>query len=355
MKLAHVRSARAQPRGLGAPRGAMSSTATPRSDHTSPRPRSAYAPRVSAPDTLGKVEWLDIRAVWPNEAVSFTPWLLDNPDVLGDTLGIEVQLEEAEHSVGGFSLDLIGRDLKHEARLIVENQIEQSDHRHLGQLLTYTAGTDAATIVWIARAFRDEHRVALDWLNEHTGEEIRFFGVAVRALRIGDSAPAPFFELVAKPNTWQKSVRRIADSQSPEASAYRAFWAPLRDELLRERPEVLVGRAEPKSLWFTINSPIPKSWIQGEIGAGELRGVLELSTGDREENLNLLAQLEAQRDALEEVLGPLEFNPGTHRCKILRRYTWQGRLIDQLDRHDEARAWFRQTINDFRSAFEAVA
>ncbi|MBM2822711.1 MAG: hypothetical protein HW413_1457 [Thermoleophilia bacterium] len=130
---------------------------------------------MSTPEALGKVDWLDIRAVWPNEATSFTPWLLDNADVLGDTLGLEIQLEEAEHSVGGFSLDLIGRDLTHEARLIVENQIEQSDHGHLGQLLTYTAGTDAATIVWIARGFRDEHRVALDWLNEHTGEDIRFF------------------------------------------------------------------------------------------------------------------------------------------------------------------------------------
>jgi len=306
------------------------------------------------PEALGKVDWLDIRAVWPNEATSFTPWLLDNADVLGDTLGLEIQLEEAEHSVGGFSLDLIGRDLTHEARLIVENQIEQSDHGHLGQLLTYTAGTDAATIVWIARGFRDEHRVALDWLNEHTGEDIRFFGVAVKALRIGESQPAPFFELVAKPNSWQKSVRRIAESQSPEASAYRAFWAPLRDEFLRERPELLSGRADPKSLWFTINSPIPKTWIQGEIGSGELRG-LEISTGDREENLRLLALLEARRDDLERVLGSLEFKSGTHRCRIVRRYAWEGKLIDQLDRHDEARTWFKQTIIVFRHAFEAVA
>lgn len=310
---------------------------------------------MSTPEALGRVEWLDIRAVWPHEAMAFTPWLLDNADILGETLGIEVQLEQAEHSVGGFSLDLIGRDLTHDVRLIVENQIELSDHSHLGQVLTYTAGTDAATIVWIARGFRDEHRVALDRLNEHTGEEIRFFGVAVRALRVADSAPAPFFELIAKPNTWQKSVRRVADSHSPAAAAYRDFWAPLRDEILRERPELLAGRAEPKSIWFPINSPIPKSWIQGEIGAGELRVLFEIDTGHRDGNLNLLAELEARRDALEDALGPLEFNPGTHRSKILRRYAWQGKLIDQPDRHDEARAWFGQTIKDFRRAFESVA
>lgn len=310
---------------------------------------------MSTPEELGRVEWLDVRGVWPNEATSFTPWLLINAELLGETLGIEVQLEEAEHSVGGFSLDLIGRDLTHEARLIVENQIEQSDHSHLGQLLTYTAGTDAATIVWIARSFREEHRVALDWLNEHTGEDIRFFGVAVKALRVGESTPAPFFELVAKPNTWQKSVRRIAEAQSPDAAAYKEFWAPLRDEIFRDRPELLAGRKEPKSLWLTINSPIPRTWIQGEIGSRELRGVLEISTGDRDENLALLAQLEAHQEVLEQALGTLSFNQGTHRCKIMRTRPWDGRLIDQPDRYDEARTWFGDTIKEFRKASEAVA
>ena len=111
----------------------------------------------------------------------------------------------------------------HGVPLIVENQIEQSDHRHLGQLLTYAAGADAGTVVWVTKGFRDEHRVALDWLNEHTGEEIRFFGLVVRALQVGDSLPAPLLEVVVQPNDWQKTVRRAAAPQeSEERAAYRS-------------------------------------------------------------------------------------------------------------------------------------
>jgi len=249
---------------------------------------------------LGRIEWLDIRAVWPHETADFTPWLLGNVEALAEALGLELELEQAEHSVGGFSLDLIGRDLTHGARLIVENQIEQSDHGHLGQLLTYAAGTDAETIAWVARSFRDEHRVALDWLNEQTGEGIRFFGIVVRALKIDDSRPAPHFEVVVKPNDWQKTVRKtaaVADSSQHEA--YRSFWAPLREAILQETPALLAGRAEPKSFWLTLNSPIPRTWIQGEIGAGELRIVLDVDMGDRAANLAMLEQLKERRAHLE--------------------------------------------------------
>jgi hypothetical protein len=241
---------------------------------------------------LGRIEWLDIREVWKHEASGFTPWLLANETELATALGIELELEEAEHSVGSFALDLIGRDLKHDCRLIVENQIEQSDHGHLGQLLTYTAGTDAKTIVWIARSFREEHRVALDWMNTNTGEDTRFFGVVVKALSVDKSRPAPFFDVIAKPNDWQKAVKAATTGQeSAQAEAYRAFWLPVRESIEATRPELFKGKAKPRSLWLTIVSPIPKTSLYGEIGAGELRNKLEIDTGDREENLRLLHEL----------------------------------------------------------------
>jgi hypothetical protein len=166
------------------------------------------------PISLARIEWKDIREVWKHEAAGFTPWLLQNAEELGLALGLEIELEKAEHPVGGLSLDLIGRDLTHDALLIVENQIEQSDHSHLGQLLTYTAGTEAQTIAWIAKSFREEHRVALDWLNQHTGEEIRLSGVVVKALSIDGSRPAPLFELVAKPNDWSSGDRFAIHSRA---------------------------------------------------------------------------------------------------------------------------------------------
>src|SRR5215212_3718080 len=114
---------------------------------------------------LGRLILVEPRTVWPHEAADFTPWLLDNVDVLGDLLGMELELEVAEHPVGSFSLDLYGHDLSDDNVVIVENQLEPSDHNHLGQILTYAAGTDPTTIVWVATGFRDEHRQAVAWLN----------------------------------------------------------------------------------------------------------------------------------------------------------------------------------------------
>lgn len=110
---------------------------------------------------LGRLSAVAPRKVWSHEAQDFTPWLLQNVDVLSDLLGMDLELEAAEHPVGGFSLDLLGRDLSDESVVIVENQLEQSDHTHLGQILTYAAGTNPKTIVWIATSFRPEHRAAL--------------------------------------------------------------------------------------------------------------------------------------------------------------------------------------------------
>lgn len=187
--------------------------------------------------------------------------------------------------------------------------------------------------MWVAKSFCDEHRVALDWLNEHTGEAIRFFAVVVKALRIGDSPPAPFLEVVAKPNDWQKTVRRVAaGGESAEADAYRSFWAPLRQRILDREPELLRGRTEPKSIWLTMNSPIRKTSLAAEIGAGELRVVLDIDTGVRESNLALLGEIAENRSALEAIAGELEFLEGVQRCRIVKRRAWEGKLLTQPDR-----------------------
>ena len=138
---------------------------------------------------LGRLTTVSPREVWTHEAHQFTPWLLQNVDVLSDLLEMELVLDVAENPVGGFSLDLLGRDLSDDSVVIVENQLEQSEHLHLGQILTYAAGTNPKTIVWITTGFRPEHRAALDWLNEHTDPDTRFFGVEIEVVQIGDSPP----------------------------------------------------------------------------------------------------------------------------------------------------------------------
>ena len=209
---------------------------------------------LSPKEPLGRLTRMRARDAWPHEAHHFTPWLLQNAAELGEALGMDLELAEAEHSVGDFSLDLIGRDLATNELVIIENQLDRSDHSHLGQLLTYAGGTDAAHIVWIADEFRSEHRAALDWLNERTGQDTRFFAVEVSVVRIGDSPLAPLFDLVVQPNDWQKRVRSSSAQGAPSdrQEQYRRLWAQCIDELRVQAPGWTHQRAPGGANWMSL-------------------------------------------------------------------------------------------------------
>src|SRR5262249_33441872 len=153
---------------------------------------------------LGRLERVGLREIWKNEAADFTPWLANeqNLKLLGDTLGIELHFEAQEKDVGPYRADILCRDTSDDSWVLIENQLSPTDHSHLGQILTYSAGLGAVSIVWIAERFTDEHRAALDWLNEISGENVQFFGLEIEVWRIGESARAPKFNVVAKPNDW---------------------------------------------------------------------------------------------------------------------------------------------------------
>ena len=140
---------------------------------------------------LGKIELVDLRSVWSSEALDFTPWLaeVENIAFLGDALRLNLKVKAQEKRVGRFLADIVCRDIATDSWVLIENQLERSDHRHLGQILTYAAGLEleAATVVWIAPAFCEEHRKALRWLNGITDERFRFFGVTLELLRISGS------------------------------------------------------------------------------------------------------------------------------------------------------------------------
>jgi hypothetical protein len=207
---------------------------------------------------LGRLVPLDPREVWPHEAHDFTPLLLENADALAEVLEIDLELSAAEHPVGGFSLDLVGRDLTNNCVLIVENQLSATDHGHLGQLITYAAGTDARTIVWLAPAFREEHRQALDYLNGLGGEDHRFFGVEIGVVRIGGSIPAPLSKLRAQPNDWHAQVAAVAKTTSQQAGKaplYQAFWARFLERVRTEHPDWTNARKPQTANWFDTASP----------------------------------------------------------------------------------------------------
>ena len=257
--------------------------------------------------SLAKIERVDLREAWPNEARDFTPWLAENIAELGEALGMDLELQETEASVGVYSLDVLATDRNQNRPVIIENQLETTNHDHLGKLLTYAAGYDANVIVWLTREFRDEHLQALDWLNQRTSEETQFFGVVVELWRIGESLPAPHFKAVATPNEWRKrTIRRgraetISDSVS--AGRHQHFFQPVIDDLHSKGIE-----------------PIDKgqhgNWYAFDAGCGEqARYRLMLSNGTKprvavyfdgpqaERNEKNLKNLEENKHQIEDIVG----------------------------------------------------
>jgi len=180
---------------------------------------------------LGKLDRVLLRDIWENEATDFTPWLVDHIHILGEALDMDLEVTGQEESVGPFSADIVCLDTSDDdnAKVLIENQLEKTDHKHLGQLLTYASGLKAVSIIWVAEQFNEEHRAGLDWLNDITGENFRFFGLEIETWQIGDSAPAPQFKIISKPNEWSKSIRQrqntgnLADTQQDQLRYWIAF------------------------------------------------------------------------------------------------------------------------------------
>jgi Domain of unknown function (DUF4268) len=211
---------------------------------------------VSSVVPLGKLERVGLREAWPDEARNFTPWLADDANLayLGEILGLQLELETTEKSVGPFSADILAKEVGSDRWVLIENQIEPTDHRHLGQLLTYAAGLDARTVVWIAEGFREEHRAAIDFLNSATLEEFAFFGVQIELYRIGASNFAPSFTVVAKPNAWSRRVQAAKSSAEANLTetqiVSREFWQRLIDKAEEKYPQ-LFGKTATKASWQT--------------------------------------------------------------------------------------------------------
>jgi len=203
---------------------------------------------------FGQLQIVDLRKIWPHEASNFTPWLAENIDALGACLGMELELTESEADVGDFSLDILAKDLGTGRNVIVENQLTATDHDHLGKLLTYAAGFDATAVVWVAQSIRDEHRQALQWLNQRTNEETHFFAVVVEVLQIDGSKPAFQFKPVVFPNEWVRSVP-AAKTNSTRSEAYRQFFQSLIDEL-RERHRFTNAKVGQPQSWYSFSSGV---------------------------------------------------------------------------------------------------
>ena len=208
---------------------------------------------------LGKLVRLNPREVWANEAADFTPWLRDNIDYLAEAVGISIQLVESEVAVGDFSVDLVGEEPGESRPVIIENQLERTNHTHLGQLLTYAAGKDGGVIIWVSPEIRPEHRNALEWLNEATRGNLDFFGVELEVLQIqGSEMKAPNFKVVVTPKG--EPAKPIGNPPQPPGAPnelqvrYQAHFQTVLDRIKEHQLGVTARKSTGFKSWMSFSS-----------------------------------------------------------------------------------------------------
>ena len=295
-----------------------------------------------------------MKKVWVKEAGEFTPWLAQeaNIELLGEAIGIELDVEAQEKSVGPFRADILCKDTASDNWVLIENQLERTDHTHLGQLLTYAAGLDAVTIVWISPNFTEEHRATLDWLNEITDKRFNFFGLEIEAWRIGNSPIAPKFNIVSKPNDWLKPSSDPPPGTLTEAKQLQlVYWGAFKEAV------------DSKSKILKAQKPLPQHWTNLAIGRSGFYLNALVNTVNKRIGVGLVidhpSTAKAYFNLLQEQKGEIEDEIGTalqwlekpqyraSRIEVFRENTDPSSKEDWPAQHK----WLLETLEAFHKAF----
>ncbi len=250
---------------------------------------------------IGKIEIVPVRKAFPHEAHNFTVWLESNIDALSQRIGIELTVLEREKAVGSFNVDLVCEDANRN-RVIIENQLERTDHDHLGKLLTYLVNLEAKMAIWVTPEVRPEHERVIDWLNETVGGDYAFYLVQVEAVRIGTSPFAPLFTIQAGPDEQTHEIGETKKELADRHIHRREFWAQLL-ERSKGRTKLFSGRAPSTDHWLTTGSGrtgIGFNYIILKDGAGV---ELNIDVGDQGKNKAIFDELYSQKDNIETEFG----------------------------------------------------
>lgn len=306
---------------------------------------------------LGTLITISATEVWGHEAYGFTPWLSENLNLLSDALQIdELELQGTEISTGDFRLDILAEDSIGNP-VVIENQFGATDHKHLGQLIAYIASrSKPTTTIWVAERFKDDHRAAIDWLNASTNEDFSFFAVEIEALRIGDSDPAPFFNVVSKPNSWTKGAggdaKLVSGGEKLRYANRKAFWASF-GEFLKSRNSK-----------FAIRTPSKDHWHSFSIGRSGFAIDVTITPQKKRVGVELLIRRDAQKAGFKQLLVDRAQIESIIDCKL----DWMelpGKLstriaafLPEVDAFDEAQwpmlqEWMLDKMQKFSLAFAA--
>ena len=292
---------------------------------------------------IGRLETASLTDAWAHEARDFTPWLAKNLDRLSEALGFPLELTQTEFAVDEFSADIVARNPEDDSIVLIENQFKGSDHTHLGQILTYLAGSMARKVIWIAPSFRDAHLSAVRWLNANTGAGFDFFAVVVKVVRIGDSPLAPLFDVAEKPNDWDRRITKTTDrgaAQTDIGKFRRDFW----QHYLDRHPE--------DTFWGVANGAISRWRVHPPVVVAQFiaaHGVGVFYRCERGGDYSLVGDLlEPHTEKLERELGARFNNDRYLFLKTLK--------LDMTERvnWDRASDWLKEQADDYGVAVESI-
>ncbi len=302
---------------------------------------------------LGKMKRIiDLRTVWPHEANDFTKWLAEeaNLEELGNAVSIDIDLEERESSVGSFNVDLFATESGSGRKIIIENQLEDTNHDHLGKLITYASGKGAEVVIWIVKRARDEHRQAIEWLNQHTDSNIGFFLVEIELWQINDSLLAPKFNVVEKPNDWAKTMKSI-EGMSETDRLKVEFWQAFNDHM-NNNPAFLKE--------FSTRKPQPQHWYDLAVGTSAYYISLNINTQKRiidvglyiHSDKDLFHKFEAQKEVFQEAIGKdIVFRDAGKASRILIYHSCH---VKDRSKWPEAADWMFETALKFKKTVKLI-
>lgn len=300
---------------------------------------------MKALGTIKKID--DLRSVWPHEAHDFSKWLAkeENLTLLSETIGIDIVLEELESAVGGFNVDLYATEEGTGRKIIIENQLEDTNHDHLGKIITYASGKGAEVIVWIVKRARDEHRLAVEWLNQHTDSNIGIFLLEIELWQINDSPFAPKFNIVERPNDWAKSVKAV-EGVSDTKKLQMEFWQAFRDYAFAKEDFVQqfkARKAQPQH-WYSLSLGKSAYHLEFTVNTQKRRIGAEIYIGDDKE---LFQKFKGRHLDIEKAFGgKLEWIEANKACRILA--TTSGDIKKGQDSWQEMFGWFMQAAVKLR-------
>jgi hypothetical protein len=296
-----------------------------------------------------------IRSVWQGEATDFTPWLAQNLDVLMEPLGLELQLLEMEASAGDFSADIVAQDISSNAKIVIENQFGSTDHRHLGQIITYASSLGAGTVIWIAETIRPEHKGAIDFLNQNLKETLRLFALEVKLFKVDDSKPVYQFQVVCSPTPKEAGVIKDTPEMSEQRARYRTFFQALIDEL-RIKHQFTKARAGQAQSWYTFASENSKVYrYSASFAAGErIRTEVYIDWEDKAKNELIFDALFNNKEEIEREFGAelkWERLENKRACRVARYR--DGDIDVDTETLNSIRTWMIEQLLTFKRVFPA--